>query len=166
MPSSVKSSSQVIILTSVGIGVISSPSALWSTLNTIQLISNMPLNSVPYSSKLKQTSSALTISSFLPNPISKYLNKEATTKPKGRIKEFGIESSAILYNISQVWVIFLILIFTIIIILVLSKIFTNSNRLQNCKIKFKYNLMIRFFIQSYLEFCIYGFIQVREVRFI
>ena len=154
---------QVAVSASVGIRLVANLAGLWSLINTIQLITYMPINAVPYSERLRDTSTALINYNVIPNVMALFCDEEATSRPSKQLKDFGIESSVMLINVGPIWMIFIYCLISTIFYLVLAAVFKDSVKIQKFKTKYKFNLMIRFWIESYLELGIYALIQVKSV---
>ena len=155
---------QIAVASSVGIAMVSNPAGLWSLINTIQLITYMPINAVPYSTRLEDTATSMMNYNIIPNLFSYISNKNATKIPNNEVRDFGIDSSVIVLNIGSIWMVFITSAFSTFLLFLLARYFKRSEKIQNLYIKSKYNILIRFWIESYLELSIYGFIQVRAVR--
>ena len=160
----VKPAVQVAITSSVAMGFVSNPAGLWSLINTIQPITYMPINAVPYSERLRDTSTSLMEYNIIPNVMSLFCDDEATSRPSDEVKEFGIKSSVILLNAGPIWMIFVSCLASTGFLLIISKFYEKSEKIQKYKKRFKYNILIRFWIEAYLEVGIYGFIQIKAVR--
>ena len=155
---------KAIVSTATATSIASNPSALWSILNTIQLIIFMPLNSIEYPEKLAKMSSSLMEYNLIPNLLSYCFSPNSTTLPYDKAYEFGIQSSIIFINIGSLIVMFFgfLILFTILVII--EKKFWNSEKLTVMKLKYQYGFFIRFWIQGYLEFGVFSIIQIKSVK--
>lgn len=152
----------IILISSLATSIMSNPSTLWSILNTVQLIIYMPLNSVPHSDKLKKISASLLNYNLIPNVFKSFIDKNCTTIPYNQAYEFGIKSSVFILNLGSMIIIFFSLLILSILGIPIIKLVFKSRRFQSLSSVWGYKSLMRFWIQSYLEFGIFSFIQLKS----
>ena len=157
---------QIMTFIAIALASLSNPSSLWAMLNTIQLIYYMPLNSVPYTDLLRETTDSLIDYSIVPNIFSIVSCPAATSPPSKNVKRFGIKSSVLLLNSGPIWLSFISSLISITFIFILTKILDSSIKLKKLYSKLKFNLLIRFWIEAYLDLGLLAFIQTTSVNFI
>ena len=160
-----KATAQAVTSAAACASLISNPSALWSLLNTIQLITFMPLNSIPYSENFKRVAVTFINYNIAPNLFEDIILPNSTSEPHEQAKDFGITTSVILLNGGRLWTIFLFCLFFKIGLFLLSSILKNNIKLLTYEKKFRHRLFMVFWIQGYLELVIYAFIQLKTVKF-
>jgi hypothetical protein len=163
LASQTKAMTQTIGSTSMSFSLVSNPSACWTLLNTIQIISYLPLNSLPYTPKLKSFHASLTSYNLLPNPFEYFVPPNSSSEPFKQAKKFGIDSSVFLLNFGNTLMIPLAYIVIFPLLYALSCITKISPYVKKYLVHYKFNFFIRFIIQSYLEVGIYSLIQLRAV---
>jgi hypothetical protein len=154
------------VSTAIGTSIVSNPSALWSLLSTIQLITFMPLNAVAYPDKLRNISSSFIDYNMVPNLFKLIFNPNSTSVPYENALNYGIESSVLLINTGPMFGLLTLSAFFLIIFLLITRLPIKSEKIILMKSKYKYNLLLRFWIQSYLEFGLFAIIQLKSVIFI
>ena len=156
------------VTVAVGAGMISNPAAAWALINTIQIISYIPLNSNPLTPNLQTFCTAMNNFNLIPNPMAFIFNSSSTSEPYTEASNYGMNTSVFWINIGQD----LIMIFGMIAIwpfvFLLSKLHLGkiTKRLLKVSTNYKYSVFIRFWIQSYLDFGIYSLVQLKAVIFI
>lgn len=155
-------SMQVTITTSAGMSMLSNPTALWSLLNTIQLITFMPLNAVPYSQRFRKITLTLLNINIVPNLLEYFMDPNSTSEPYEQALEFGVRTSSILLNAGKYIVIILALLLLNLILFFLSRIFAMLKFFERRK---RFRFILRFWLVSYLEIMIYAFIQLKAVNY-
>ena len=146
----------VILTTGMTTGIINpDPAALWSTLNTIQILSLVPLTSIPLSPRLSGFFTGLSRTSFIPNFAEYLVDKNITNKHK-RSYDYGIRSKVFLYNVGKPFSVLVSFLVFLPFIWALTKI---RNRKFYKKVSlllnhYKYGLITRFWIEGCLEITI------------
>ena len=164
-----ENSQSIKITQSAGVAVASisfasNPTGLWALLNTIQLISFMPLNSVDYPQTLKEISNGFFNYNILPNIFANYLDPNSTNPPYKHALELGISTSVVFINIGRNVTILGLLIIFILVLRIIVKFFIQKDKLKTLYTKTKFNLLLSFFLQTYLELGIYSAIQIHSVK--
>ena len=157
---------KVAVGASIGTSMVSNPSALWSLLSTIQLIIFMPLNSVPYPDKLKKISGSLITYNIIPNVFTYIVGPNCTSTPYKEAYDYGILTSVFLINTGPLFFLFMFSAISMGVFILITRLPFANEKMMMIKSKYKYNLLIRFWIQSYLEFGVYAIIQLKSVIFI
>ena len=159
-----KAATQTASTSVAGISLVSNPLALWSLLNTIQLFTFMPLNSVPYPEKFKKITISLLNYNIVPNLLEYFIDPNTTSEPYKEAIDIGITTSVVLLNCGKLWVVFSILILIKFCLSVLSLIFEGWDKIELMEKKWSYQTFLRFFVEFYLELIIYSFIELRTVK--
>ena len=146
--------------------LLSNPSTLWSIINTIQLLIFMPLNSIPYPDKLNKMSQTLIEYNLMPNIFSKLFESNCTSEVYDRAKEFGIGSSVFFLNCGKIIATLTYLISGLTFGGIIAKSYLQKLKFEELKLKNQFNVLIRFWIQGYLEIGLYSMIQLKSVIFI
>ena len=163
MISQTRSASQIGSSTAMSFSTISNPSVAWSFLNTIEIISLLPLNSLKYTQKLFYLFSSMLDFNLIPNFFIYLFDPNSTSEPYPNAKKYGIETSVLLLNIGQNLVIMLVycLFYPFIRLAYSTPAFRET--IKKYLVNYKFNFFIRFWIQSYLQIGIYSIIQLKAV---
>jgi len=151
-----EASGTIILSTGMTTGIVNpDPAALWSTLNTIQILSLIPFTSIPLSPRLSGFFTGLSRTGFVPNFAEYLVDKNITNKHK-RSYDYGIRSKVFLYNAGKPLSILAGFLVFLPFIQALTKI---RNRKFYKKVSlllnhYKYGLIIRFWIEGCLEISI------------
>ena len=152
----------------IAIGIVSNPSAAWAVLNTIQLISLMPLNYNPLTTGIKEFCSSLGGYSFISNPMPYIFSRDIYDPAYEEAKEYGITTSCFWINIGPTIAVFVGMLILWLIVWILTKI--NFGKIILKLIKnlgnYRYSVFLRFLAQAYLNTGLFSFIQVKSVIFI
>ena len=159
----VKQGIKAAVLTASAAAFSSNPSALYSILNTIQMIIFMPLNSVKYPEKLRKLSSSLIVYNVVPNFFGYCFDSNSTSVPYREAYQFGIQSSVIFLNAGALFTIFFAFLFILGALIAFEKMFPKNQKLAEMKLKSQFGLFLTVWIQGYLEFGIYSIIQLKSV---
>ncbi|CAG9335160.1 unnamed protein product [Blepharisma stoltei] len=146
------SQSTVSVVASMSI-INSSPSSLWSLMNTLQILSYMTLSGIPFSKKMRSFLNNLNSFSLLPNVFPYFIDKNKGNTPYSQAKEFGFDTDLILINQGNYFTLLLGSIAALPLILYFSRC---SNRWIGKKFTkrlkdYQYAFYFRFLIQCYLE---------------
>ena len=137
--------------------LLSNPTALWSFINTIQLLCFIPLSSVNLTPEIEGTLVGLRSYNIFPNMFTSFY-KGGSTPDSTRAVRLGFVSNSVILNTGKEATAFLLFLGQYLVFYLLSFI--------NCPIKFideyimeslmefKYGFFLRFAIQYYLEFCV------------
>ena len=152
------------IIVAASISIASNPTALWSLLNSIQLLSFMPLNSINYPKDLKEISNGFINYNMIPNLFEQNLDPNSTKLPYKQAFELEILTSVVLINMGKN---VMILGFMLIIIVTIGTsviVFPRNDNIKKLFNKIKFNLVLSFFMQLFLEGGIYSAIQIKVVN--
>jgi hypothetical protein len=163
-PTLIKTGIQVMTSTTIAISISSNPTAFFAFLNTIQFICYMPLNSVAYPQRLKHIANSFIDYNILPNFFVLLFTPNSTSVPYPEALNFGIETSVFLINVGKNFNILIVFIFAMAVLKILTKIFKGKQNIEMLWEKNKFNLVLGFFINMYLELGFYGVIQLKSVR--
>ena len=93
---------QVIAITSITLSILSNnPSAVWTLLNTIQIIQYIPLNSNPVTPELKAFITGLGQYNIIPNAFYYIFDSNTTGAPYLQASNYGFTTSVFLINFGQ-----------------------------------------------------------------
>ncbi|OMJ83265.1 hypothetical protein SteCoe_15853 [Stentor coeruleus] len=161
----VSSSVKIIITISIGCGIISNPSSLWALLNTVQLVSYIPLSSNPLTPKLKVFLSSFGQYNIVPNAGYFIFSPNSSSEPYLEARRFGFQNSLFLLNTGQIFTNFFAVLCMWPLMLLISKLpyFSTVKKLEKLLSNYKYSFFIRFWIQAYLDIGICAIIQMRSV---
>ncbi|OMJ83264.1 hypothetical protein SteCoe_15852 [Stentor coeruleus] len=161
---SVSSGSKAITTISIGSGIISNPSAVWSLINTIQIISYISLGSAPLTPRLKNFLGSFGQYNIAPNVAYYIFAPNSTSEPYLEARRFGLQTSVFWLNTGSMFTIFFVACVLWPVLLILSKFKLFENRkLTKIIENYRYSFFIRFIIQTFLDVGIYAIIQIRSV---
>ena len=159
----IKSTTQSVLTASFASAMVSNPAACWILINTIQIISFLPLSAVNFSEDIIEFIQAIGGYSVIPNWIALFFNKDASGEPSDRAKILGVKSSVFWVNFgSSLLLLMAYIVFAPFIYLGMwvPKVYKYcENWIRN----YKYNLFLRFWIEVYLEIGIFALIQIEAV---
>ena len=160
-----KAATKIIISSSLGTSIVSSPGAAWSLLNTIQLIAFLPLNSNPMTPSVRVFLTSFSSYNIIPNVLEYAFDPASSSEPYLESRRFGITTSVFILNIGSNFLAFFILLVLWPIFYFLSKSGTSklAVKMQVLHKGYIFNFFLRTLIQGYLEIGIYSFIQIRAV---
>ena len=164
----IKGGKAIILAASIAIAIVSNPAAGWAMLNTIQLITYMPINSNHFPLAVKKFCGALGGFSFIPNLSSYLFNEDSADPPYKEARDYGITTSVFWINIGPSATIFIGMLalwplFWIITKFNLGKI---SEKLMKILSNYRYSVFLRFLAQAYLDIGLFSLIQMKSVSFI
>ncbi|CAG9335177.1 unnamed protein product [Blepharisma stoltei] len=131
----------------------SSPSSLWSLMNTLQILSYMTLSGIPFSSKMRSFLNNLNSFNLFPNVFPYFIDKNKGNTPYSQAEEFGFDTNLILINQGNDFTLLLGSIAALPLILYFSRC-TNrwiGNKFTKRLKDYQYAFYLRFWIQCYLE---------------
>ena len=164
--SAIESMSQAAVSTSVSsTAIVSNPAASWVLVNTIHMIVYMPLNSLPYSKRIKDFARSIGSFNLIPNFIEMIFSGNSTSLPYFEARDFGFSTSLFWINFGKNFIIFLFFVMCIPIIFGFSKIKKIENVCARMMSNYKYTFFLRFWIQIYLEIGIFALIQMTSVNY-
>ena len=160
-----KAATKIIISSSLGTSIVSSPGATWSLLNTIQLIAFLPLNSNPLTPSVRVFLTSFSSYNIAPNLLEYVFDPSSSSEPYLESRRFGLTTSVFIINIGSNFLAFFILLVLWPLFYFLSKSGTNklAVKMQVLHKGYIFNFFLRALIQGYLEIGIYSFIQIRAV---
>ena len=163
---STKAATKITVSSSLGSAIVSSPGPAWSLLNTIQIISYLPLSSNPLTSTLIEFFTAFSSYNIVPNGADYIFKQNATSGPYLESRRYGILTSVFFINFGSNALIFIFVIITWPVLAFVAK-YTNgkiSKKALKILKNYKFNFFIRFWLQAYLDIGIFSLIQLRAVR--
>lgn len=157
------------LVTVYGTGlVLDNPNVLWGLLNTIQILSLIPLLNVDIPNEVESYFKTFEISSFIPNLvnlISVDSPEESEIIPI-KWRENGFVSTSIFYNAGECIMIFAFFtgVFLILVFLFcVAKVFGRGNYVKSKLTKFRYNAILRLWIEIYLDLTISSIISIHAL---
>lgn len=162
---SVNSASKVGVTTSVAFGIISNPSVVWAFMNTLQLISYVPLGSNPLTPKLRVFLSNFGKFNLIPNAGLYIFSPNSSSEPYLEARKFGFESSVFWINVGQLFTGFfgILVMWPVLSIFSKNKNMKNVARISKLLANYKYSFFVRFWIQAYLDIGVCAIVQLRSV---
>jgi hypothetical protein len=146
--------------------LVSNPTTSWIALNTIQLITYLPLASIDFSEEMLNFLQAIGSYNTMPELIGSYISTTSSKKPGKRYNRVGIETSVFWVNFGKCAI--LLMIYLAFIPVMLLGLLFRATRSRSLKILQNYwlSVFLRFFIQTYLDICLLSLIQITHVRII
>ena len=132
------------------------PSAIWQVLNTIQILTYIPITSNPLTPTLKGYFKGLNLLQVVPEPIS---YSSDTTNTHYYSREYGFSSNLFLANAGSNIAILLLVLLLWPVIWLTSKVSCLHKPCTHLLRQYKFNVFIRYLIQSYLDLAIVCLIQ-------
>jgi hypothetical protein len=150
------------VFTTLGISLMSNPASAWILVNTLQLISYLPISSNFMTTNIKNFCTALAGFNILPNPISYMFDEDASDPPNDDLQSAGIETSVFWVNAGQNASVLILMIILCPFIVMLSKVPLTemSLKLQRILKNYRYGLFLRYWIQAYLDLAIFALVQM------
>lgn len=145
-----------------------SPNILWSFLNQLQLISYIPLTTIPVSDKMVAVLTGLNIDSMVPNPFSYLLSeKEHAQKPLSYTERSGITTALFLLNTGLSMIFAGALVTSFVLLYLLSKVGTArfSHSIEDLLGLYHWKIPLRWGLQSYLDIGIFSMLQLQQVAY-
>ena len=104
---------------------------------------------------------------MFPNIFNLWINKNASTSPYNYAKKIGINSSILLLSGGPDLTVLILLLSFLPILIVLSRINLGkfSTKLKEKLHEYRYDVFIRFWIQTYLIFGIFAIINQKSVKY-
>ena len=159
---STKSLTTAALASSAATSMFTHPSLFWILFNTLELISYMPIGSVPYPASLISFFTYLNSLSIFPSPSSLFglAGKEYPAYYEAR--KYGVNSCLFLVNIDIILT-HLILNVIFIALLFILRIFVARQFIDRLLGKYKYGYFLKLMIVGTLDFSLFGLIQIRIV---
>lgn len=160
-----KAASQVVVGASLGASLISNPSAAWILINTIEVISYIPLSDPPLSDRLIGFFQGIGSFNPTPNFAEDIFDSNSTETPYYEAYKYGFSTSVFLLNTSPTLAVFFIVCFCWPLLLLFSKLEIGKISIKMIKIlsNYKYSFFLRFWAQSFLIITLSAIIQIRSV---
>lgn len=137
--------------------VCSNPAALWSFINTIQLLCFATLSGVDTTPEIQGVLEGLRSYYLFPNTIE-YVYQDDSTHPYDKAKKLGFETNSLFINVGKPLTAFAFFLVYYFLFFLLSKCDLRCNFLNEfvkaTATEFKYGFFIRYSIQNYLEICV------------
>ena len=151
------------IVVAVCTSVISgSPSSLWSVLNTVQLLTYVPMTNNPLTPYLKGLFKGINFINFVPNVFGYFMDPQDSPNPHEQAEDYGIESNLFLLNASgSIGVLGLAIVgLPFIAILAECGFAVTKSKFKSLMKEYKYGVFLRVWVQGYLELAISAMLQV------
>ena len=163
---STKALASTMIAASLTAGVMSNPSCMWVLLNTLEIITYLPLNSLPYSQTLTQFFTLLNSVNIIPNPAQYIMTTGNDSLPYEQAGNYGFDTSVFLFNAGP-WIANICIFMALVPLIYLgSKIKFGSLTIKCAKLllNYRYSFFLRSWTQSYLSIGLLALIQMHSVR--
>ncbi|OMJ67888.1 hypothetical protein SteCoe_34826 [Stentor coeruleus] len=158
-----KASSQIAVSSSLGMSITSNPAAAWAMINTIQLITYLPLNNNPLTAGIKKFCVSIGKYNIVPSPMHAFFNANSSSEPYSEAKIYGFKTSVFWINFGPSTVILVVSILLIPYIYLASKIkMSEKMKFDKLLSSYKYGFFLRFWIQSYLDVGFFSLIQLKS----
>jgi hypothetical protein len=148
-------------------GIFGSTSFFWILLNTLQILTYLPLNSTPYTETLIKFFTFMNLLNLFPS-ISELLGIDINhSDPYLEARRYDIDSNLFLINVDIIVVQFMINV-TIILLLVLGMLTLGGSWKARCYRwlqRYRYGYFLRLLTGIYLDFLIFSLVQIRTVSF-
>ena len=163
---STKALAKTAIAASVAAGVMSNPSCLWVLMNTLEIITYLPLNKLPYSQALMQFFTTLSGINIIPNPAEYLITTGNDSLPYEQAGNYGFNTSLFLFNAGP-WIANIFIFMALVPLFYFgSKIKFGSIAIKCAKLllNYRYSFFLRSWTQSYLSIGLLALIQMHSVR--
>ena len=163
----IKGGKAAVVATAIAIAIVSNPAAAWAMLNTIQLITYMPINSNPLALAIRQFCGSLGGFSFIPSPMPYIFGSDISEPPYKEAREYGITTSVFWINVGPTATLFIDMLILWPFIWMLSKFQLGKITIKLISIlsNYKYNIFLRFIAQAYLDIGFFSLVQIKSVIF-
>ena len=160
--------SSAMVSTSIGAGLVGNPAATWILINSIKIISYIPINSNPLTPDLSAFFTALGGFNIMPNPITYIFDNNSTSDPYAEASNYGIQTSVFWINFgpSAFTLLLYIAVWPLVYLLSKVKIGKIAAKFAKYLAGYRYSLFLRFWIVSYLDIGFFAIIQLKAVSFI
>ena len=156
-----------IVSTAVFSGLISNPSNLWTLLNTLQIISYIPLSSIPLPPNLQTFFQGTSGLNIVTNPMFLVITSKNTGQPYLEASQYGFTTSLFVLNAGVYITNLLCFLVLIPMFYLLSKIRIAAVAMKAAKIldNYRYCFFLRYWIQGYLDLGVFAIVQLKSVIF-
>jgi hypothetical protein len=153
---------------SVLVALMSNPACFWVFMNTLEIISFLPLNDVPYSDQLEKFFTSFGTFNLIPNPLKDLVSFDESLTPYSEAKNYGFDTSLFHINAGSYLINLAFFLILIPILYIGQKCCFRflSEKCGKWLQNYKYNFFLRFWVQSYLNLTILAAIQLKSVIFI
>ena len=159
----VKSAIKGVMSTTFATAMVSNPASCWILLNTLQIIIYLPLSPINFSVNILEFLQSIAGYSVLPNIMEFIFDTDSSSKPIDRFKRVGLKSSVFLINFGQSLFVLIVNIGIFPLILIGARLPYVSEICTQLMKNYRYNLFIRFWIETYLELGLFSLIQIQSV---
>lgn len=152
---------------SVASGLFNNPSTAWVFINTLELITYLPLGSVAYTENLVEFFTFLGGVNIVPNPSELFFTITNQSTPYKEARNYGFKTSYFIINAGPIIGSFIVFICLIPVCYFGSKLKWGKFAVESTKIlmNYRYSFFVRFWIQSYLSLGILSLVQIKSVIF-
>ena len=164
----IQDSTYAVLALSVATVFIINPLFLWNFLNALEIIRFLPITTNEITPEIRKICSELSVTSHLTNFQEKYMNVKSSSTPSKEVQDCNIENSPFFVNSAKELLILIFFIALLPLLLLLNRISEEYFKSSSKKVKgiiknYRYNFFIRFFLQIYLTFGVYGIVQIKSV---
>ena len=142
-----------------------SPSNFWSLLNQLQLITYIPLSTLPIPPRFASTLAALNVNSFLTNPFSYAFQTHSygnCTSVNAFAENYGIETSLLLLNAGIMFTAAVTCVCSYLSVYLVSKYGFEWLRsyFAQLLVSFRWGIFLRYWLQVYMDVGLYSLLQL------
>ena len=162
----VSSASQTLAGVSVGTAVASNPASCWMLINTLQMVSYLPFNSIPYTGNLQEFASSIGEYNIIPNFLAFVIDPNSSSEPYQPAKDSGFETSVFWINFGKFFTVVLVGVVMIPVFYLGLHAPLLKNFCWNILRQYKFSFFLRFWLVAYIPVGIYSIVQIHAVYFI
>ena len=155
-----------VVSISIVAGLLSNPACIWTLFNMIEIITYLPLNSMPYPDQLSAFFTNAGPLGIIPNPITYLVPSDTDAIPYLEAERYGFTTSLFIINAGPFIYNFIIFILLIPLFYIVSKTKFGAIAVKCAKLlsNYKYNFFLRYWMQTYLDLALLALIQMRSVK--
>ncbi|OMJ66638.1 hypothetical protein SteCoe_36451 [Stentor coeruleus] len=165
--SSINATKSIVIFcasASIASGLFNNPSTAWVFINTLELLTYLPLGSVSYTENLVEFFTFLGGISIVPNPSEIFFTITNQSTPYKEARNYGFKTSYFIINSGPIIGSFIAFICLIPVCYFGSKLKWGKFAVESSKIllNYRYSFFVRFWVQSYLSLGILSLVQIKS----
>ena len=143
-----------------------SPSSFWSLLNQLQLITYIPLSTLPLPARFASTLAALNVNSFLTNPFSYVFHADNCTQVPDFAENYGVDTSLLLLNAGIMLTAAASCLISYLQVYLLSKCGLDWLQTYFARLlgSFRWGIFLRYWLQVYLDVALYSLLQISSLK--
>jgi hypothetical protein len=155
------------LIVAASFGLVIGPSVFWTLFNTCDLMSFLPLGSIPYPKVLSHFFKQLDPISYFPSPFSLISIPRITEPAYLEARNYGISNSIFFYNLEVILTFLGVNLVTVLLVFAFSALCKGWVQSLFSKILhfYKFGHFLRFLTCSSLKITIFALVQLRTVNF-